>query len=172
MKRELSLVVDGVEMTVLVERRGDRIVVERDGEEHQVVVTGDRFVADDAPRSPAAAAPPAAPQRAAPRPAPSADATAGDGAGVTAAGEAPAPMVGVVREIHVRPGDRVAAGDRLVTMEAMKMDIYVTAPVDGEVTSVLCSVGDTTNEGAVLATVGPADGERAGAGLDERPGPA
>ena len=142
MKRELTLVVDGVEMSVLVERRGDRIVVERDGEEHQVVVAGDRMVADDAPRS-RASAPPVA-----------------DGA----AGEARAPMVGVVREINARAGDRVAAGDRVVTMEAMKMDIYVTAPIDGEVTSVLCSVGDKTSEGAVLATIAPASEADEGAG--------
>lgn len=148
MKRELRLVVDGVEMTVTVDRRADRIVVERDGEQHQVVVAGDRFVADNAPRAPAATAP---------------EATEG------APGEARAPMVGVVREIHARPGARVAAGDRLVTMEAMKMDIYVTAPVDGEVTAVLCSVGDTTSEGAVLAAVSPAGDDERGAAPPLRP---
>ncbi|MFW5738100.1 MAG: hypothetical protein ACOCYX_04245 [Spirochaetota bacterium] len=52
------------------------------------------------------------------------------------------------------------------------MDIYVTAPVDGEVTSTLCSHGDTTSEGAVLATVVPSDGGQAGAGLGEGTGPA
>ncbi|MFW6262293.1 MAG: acetyl-CoA carboxylase biotin carboxyl carrier protein subunit [Spirochaetota bacterium] len=69
-------------------------------------------------------------------------------------------------------GEAGGTGDRVVTMEAMKMDIYVTAPVDGEVTSILCSHGDTTSEGAVLATVVPSDGGQAGAGLGEGTGPA
>lgn len=144
MKHELTLLVDGVETTVTVERNGDRIVVEREGERHEVVVTGDRIVADAAPRS-----------QAVPRRPPSHAPAAGTVADGGAAGEARAPMVGVVREIHARPGDRVSEGDLVVTMEAMKMDIHVNAPVDGKVTSVLCSVGDTTSEGVVLVTIEP-----------------
>ena len=155
MKRELSLVVDGVQMTVTVERAGDRIVVTRDGERHEVVVTSDRFVVpggDDSPPRPRAATPGASPGSA-PRDRATHAATAGVGTG-----DVRAPMVGVVREIHVAQGNTVESGDRVITMEAMKMDIYVNAPVDGSVASILCSVGETATEGAVLATIAPAEG--------------
>ncbi|MFW6292730.1 MAG: acetyl-CoA carboxylase biotin carboxyl carrier protein subunit, partial [Spirochaetota bacterium] len=79
-------------------------------------------------------------------------------AGGADGGDARAPMVGVVREVHVAPGDAVNEGDRLITMEAMKMDIYVNAPVSGKVAALHCKPGDTTTEGAVLATVSPAAG--------------
>ncbi|MFW5689717.1 MAG: acetyl-CoA carboxylase biotin carboxyl carrier protein subunit [Spirochaetota bacterium] len=133
--RELTLLIDGEEVVVTVHREGDRIVVERDGERHEVVVRADRPVLDTA-----AAAGGTGPARR------------------VRGGDVRAPMVGVVREIHTAVGKTVSAGDRLITMEAMKMDIYVNAPVDGEVTAVTCAVGETATEGAVLATVSPTGG--------------
>ncbi|GAB3601778.1 acetyl/propionyl/methylcrotonyl-CoA carboxylase subunit alpha [Microbacterium aureliae] len=44
-----------------------------------------------------------------------------------------APMPGAVVAVHVADGDRVRAGDRVVTIEAMKMEHPVTAPADGVV---------------------------------------
>ena len=44
-----------------------------------------------------------------------------------------APMPAVVTEIRVSPGDKVSAGDVLVTLEAMKMEVKVNAEVDGVV---------------------------------------
>jgi 3-methylcrotonyl-CoA carboxylase alpha subunit len=67
-------------------------------------------------------------------------------------------MVGVIREIHVAPGDTVAAGERVITMEAMKMDIYVNAPESGAITGVSCAAGESVAEGTVLATIARSDG--------------
>jgi pyruvate/2-oxoglutarate dehydrogenase complex dihydrolipoamide acyltransferase (E2) component len=84
-------------------------------------------------------------------------------------------MVGVIREIHVAPGDAVAAGDRVITMEAMKMDIYVNAPAAGSVAAIHCRPGDTTSEGALLLTLAPgasapgADAPGADAGAADAP---
>ncbi|WP_116131382.1 acetyl/propionyl/methylcrotonyl-CoA carboxylase subunit alpha [Tropicimonas sp. IMCC34043] len=52
-----------------------------------------------------------------------------------------APMPGVVREVCVARGDAVAAGDRLVVLEAMKMEHVLTALRDGVVAEVLAGVG-------------------------------
>ena len=46
------------------------------------------------------------------------------------------------------------AGDVLVILEAMKMEIEVTAPVDGTVKSVAASVGTAVNTDNLLVTLG------------------
>jgi biotin carboxyl carrier protein len=48
-----------------------------------------------------------------------------------------APAPAVVVQTHVQPGDEVQAGDPLVVVEAMKMEMSVTAPAAGTVTSVV-----------------------------------
>ena len=64
-----------------------------------------------------------------------------------------APMPGQVLMVDVRPGDRVAAGQVLVVMEAMKMEHQITAPVDGEVCEVRASVGDQVDNGELLVVI-------------------
>jgi acetyl-CoA carboxylase biotin carboxyl carrier protein len=62
-------------------------------------------------------------------------------------------MVAVVWEVVVSPGDTIAAGDVVVVLESMKMEIPVESPVDGTVTSVLVGKGDAVDDGQVLAVV-------------------
>ena len=53
------------------------------------------------------------------------------------------------------PGAKVAAGDPVVIMESMKMEIPVEAPADGTITEVLVAAGDPARQDdpvAVLAT--------------------
>ena len=45
------------------------------------------------------------------------------------------------------------AGDSVVTIEAMKMEIPVVAPSDGTVASIDVSVGDAVEAGGLLATL-------------------
>jgi 3-methylcrotonyl-CoA carboxylase alpha subunit len=66
-----------------------------------------------------------------------------------------APMPGLVRIVSVEPGARVAKGDPLVTMEAMKMELVLAAPRDGVVTAVPVAVGDQVAEGALLLSLEP-----------------
>ena len=54
-----------------------------------------------------------------------------------------APIPGLVASIAVTVGQKVAKGDRLMMMEAMKMQTTVTAPADGVVAELLCAVGET-----------------------------
>lgn len=68
-------------------------------------------------------------------------------------GEVRSPMPGVVIEVHARAGDRVASGDALVVVEAMKMEYTVKAPVAGRVSEVVVARGDQVEREQVLVRV-------------------
>jgi 3-methylcrotonyl-CoA carboxylase alpha subunit len=78
------------------------------------------------------------------------DPLAGADAAHGSSGDILAPMTGVVRLVEVKPGDVVKAGDRLLVMEAMKMEHTLKAPRDGVVESVFASEGGQAEGGAVL----------------------
>jgi acetyl-CoA/propionyl-CoA carboxylase biotin carboxyl carrier protein len=65
------------------------------------------------------------------------------GAGSAAGGDSlAAPMPGTVLLVHVANGDAVQAGDVLLVMESMKMELSITAPHDGVVADLDVAVGD------------------------------
>ncbi|MEP7088346.1 MAG: biotin/lipoyl-containing protein [Gemmatimonadota bacterium] len=68
------------------------------------------------------------------------------------AGPAPlrAPMPGLIVQLRVKAGDVIAAGDRLVVMEAMKMENELRAPAAGKVKVVHVIVGAAVEKGALL----------------------
>ena len=70
-----------------------------------------------------------------------------------ASGGLKAPMPGNVTAVHVAQGDAVAAGQLLVTMEAMKMEHRILAPADGTVQQVFVQEGDQVDNGAMLVTL-------------------
>ena len=61
-----------------------------------------------------------------------------------------APMPGLVVGVVVKVGDRVEAGDRVVVMEAMKMENELRAPAAGTVRAIAVSTGTAVEKGAVL----------------------
>jgi acetyl-CoA carboxylase biotin carboxyl carrier protein len=65
-----------------------------------------------------------------------------------------AELVGTVLKVVVEKGQPVAAGDTIVLLESMKMEIPVLTEVAGVVTEVAVREGDTVQEGDVLAVVG------------------
>jgi biotin carboxyl carrier protein len=69
-------------------------------------------------------------------------------------GELTAQMPGQVREVRVQAGDAVKVGDTLVVLEAMKMEIRVTAPADGTVKQVYVQAGAVVERGQRLVEVG------------------
>lgn len=60
-------------------------------------------------------------------------------------------VVGVVTRIAAAAGTRVAEGDEVVILEAMKMELPVPAPAAGVITAILVAEGDQVSEGQVLA---------------------
>ena len=65
-------------------------------------------------------------------------------------GRARAPVAGVVAQVLVAPGDTVAAGQPLVCVEAMKMEMWLTAAAAGTVRAVHAQVKDAVAAAAVL----------------------
>ena len=88
-----------------------------------------------------------------PAPPPDVDAAAHAHGPAEAAGTVTSPMPGTVLEVHVAAGDRVAARDPLVVLEAMKMETPLVAPYDGTVTAVHVQEGDRVAGGALLVEV-------------------
>jgi 3-methylcrotonyl-CoA carboxylase alpha subunit len=64
-----------------------------------------------------------------------------------------APMPGKVTSVEVSLGDKVAKGQRLLTLEAMKMEHGLVAPFDGTVAELNAKAGTQVSEGTVLAVV-------------------
>ena len=74
------------------------------------------------------------------------------------AGGCVAPMTGIVRAVHVAPGDRVRKGQVLLVLDAMKMEHELAAEADGVVREVRVEVGQMVDPDAVLVIVSPAEG--------------
>lgn len=70
--------------------------------------------------------------------------------GTAGAGVLKAPMPGLVVQIAVAEGDKVAAGQGLVVLEAMKMENELKATASGVVKSVRVTIGQAVEKGAVL----------------------
>jgi acyl-CoA carboxylase subunit alpha len=70
-----------------------------------------------------------------------------------AAGSLVAPMPGLVRQVRVAVGDRVAAGDVLLILEAMKMETPIRAPAAGRVSELRAEAGAQVEAGALLAVI-------------------
>jgi 3-methylcrotonyl-CoA carboxylase alpha subunit len=68
-----------------------------------------------------------------------------------------APMPGRIVSVDAIEGTTVKKGQKLIVMEAMKMELVLAAPFDGTVESLRLKVGDQVVEGTLLAVVGKGD---------------
>jgi 3-methylcrotonyl-CoA carboxylase alpha subunit len=68
-------------------------------------------------------------------------------------GEIEAPMPGKVTAVEVSRGEKVITGQRLLTLEAMKMEHALTAPFDGTVAELAATAGQQVTEGQLLVKV-------------------
>ena len=94
---------------------------------------------------------PAAPAVTAAAPKPSAaQATAPTAGGTTVS----SPLPGVILEISVKEGDTVKNGQKIMVLEAMKMENVIEATADGVIKSIKVAKGDSVMEGTVLLTIG------------------
>ena len=73
--------------------------------------------------------------------------------GSSADGAILSPMPGRVISVDVRQGDEVAKGQKLVTLEAMKMEHSLTAPFDGIVAELNADEGAQVTEGTLLVRI-------------------
>ena len=68
-------------------------------------------------------------------------------------------MPGKVTAVEVSQGEKVAKGQRLLTLEAMKMEHSLTAPFDGKVAELSASTGGQVTEGQLLVRIEPEPSE-------------
>jgi 3-methylcrotonyl-CoA carboxylase alpha subunit len=78
--------------------------------------------------------------------------------GAAADGVIQSPMPGRVIAVDVRQGDRVTEGQKLVTLEAMKMEHSLVAPFDGVVAELDAAEGAQVTEGTLLVRVEKGEG--------------
>jgi biotin carboxyl carrier protein len=143
--KEYNLKINGNDYAVVINSVEDNVA--------EIEVNGTPFQVElDRPVKPQAA-----PKVNRPAPAP----TSGSGAPVvskpTVSGSAEAvksPLPGVVLSVDVRVGDTVKTGQKLLVLEAMKMENSIDADRDGKVIAVKVAKGDSVLEGAELVIIG------------------
>ena len=64
------------------------------------------------------------------------------------------PLPGTILDIFVKPGDKVTVGQRILLLEAMKMENNIESDKAGTVTEIKISKGDAVMEGDVLIVIG------------------
>ena len=64
------------------------------------------------------------------------------------------PLPGVILEVSVKVGDAVKRGQKVMVLEAMKMENVIEATADGTVTAIKVEKGDSVLEGAPLVIIG------------------
>ena len=77
----------------------------------------------------------------------------GDAAGTTGDGAVLSPMPGRIIAVEVEAGQQVTMGQKLVTLEAMKMEHSLIAPFDGTVSEINAEAGGQVGEGALLVRI-------------------
>jgi 3-methylcrotonyl-CoA carboxylase alpha subunit len=82
----------------------------------------------------------------------------GAAVGGAADGAILSPMPGRVIAVEVAAGASVSKGQKLLTLEAMKMEHSLVAPFDGTVAELNAEAGGQVTEGALLARIEAADG--------------
>lgn len=126
-------------LRITIEGKAYEVDVEIIGEENEPVHRS----ATPARSRPAAAAAPVAAAPVAPA----------AGSAPAGAGDIPSPLAGKVVSVDVKIGDVVAAGDQVVTLEAMKMNTIVSAATSGTVTAIHVTAGQSVDEGGALLSV-------------------
>ncbi len=73
--------------------------------------------------------------------------------GSPASGAVKSPLPGVILDVMVKPGDEVEVGQRILVLEAMKMENNIDSDKEGRVVEVKVKQGDSVLEGDVLITI-------------------
>jgi biotin carboxyl carrier protein len=69
-------------------------------------------------------------------------------------GHIKSPLPGVILDVFVKEGDAVKKGQKLLCLEAMKMENNIDSDKDGKVIKISAKKGDSVMEGDVLVTIG------------------
>lgn len=100
------------------------------------------------------AAPAAAAKPAATTAKPAAAAATAPAASGAAGEKVTSPLPGVILDVAVKEGDAVKKGDKVVVLEAMKMENVIEATADGVIKEIKVKKSDSVQEGDVIAIIG------------------
>ncbi len=64
-------------------------------------------------------------------------------------------MPGKIIEVSIKKGEKVSQGDKLLVLEAMKMEHTIAAPMDGNIQTINFKTGDVVEEGVELIAIAP-----------------
>ena len=67
--------------------------------------------------------------------------------------EVTVPMVGKIVNVLVKVGDKVSEDDQIATLEAMKMEMPIVAPVGGVIKEISVAAGQEVDADTVLAVI-------------------
>ncbi len=152
MKKRIKFQFEGKVYTVDVEREGNNIVVEREGETYTVTLMPEekpRNIVEQASKvvqQPTVSTPSVSPAPSAPTQSVQEEVSVGEGVLV-------APITGMVKEIKIAEGQRVQKGQTVIIMEAMKMDIDLYAPISGIVQTIMVSQGQNVKANQQLLKI-------------------
>jgi biotin carboxyl carrier protein len=150
--KEYQLKINGNDYNVIIKEVEDSTAdVEVNGTPYRVEY--EKPITKQAKKTIKSVTPVAKPAAAAPTAAPAAKpvaAPAAGGAGATVT----SPLPGIILDIAVKEGDVVKKGQKVVVLEAMKMENVIESTADGTVTSIKVNKGDSVLEGAPLVIIG------------------
>ncbi len=69
------------------------------------------------------------------------------------AGFVKSPLPGVILNIHVKEGDQIKVGTKLITLEAMKMENDLKAPASGTIEKIYVNEGSVVEKGVLLFSI-------------------
>lgn len=145
--KEYKLKINGNNYNVVIhEFEGSSAKLEVNGSEFNVEI--DRPVAESAPKVKIS-------KPAATEPAPQQTTVAKPSAAPVAGGtKIISPLPGIIVDILVKPGDAVKKGQKLMILEAMKMENMIESSADGTIGNISVNKGDSVLEGTLLITIG------------------
>jgi glutaconyl-CoA/methylmalonyl-CoA decarboxylase subunit gamma len=145
--KELKLDISGKEYTVGIEEFGSHnAVISVDGKKYNVGLKdlGEELKIETVQKSGVSAA------AAAPSQSQSVQVSSGSGSG---SHEVLAPLPGLILNVLVKTGDTVKSGQKIMIMEAMKMENDINATRDGKIKMINVKNGDNISEGDILAVI-------------------
>ena len=144
--KEYTIKINGNDYAVIIKNVDNNVAtVKVNDTSYEVEVSGLTVKSQPKIATPAPAIPTTTPPAGMARPAATAS---------VAAGDIKSPLPGVVLDLMVREGDTVKAGQKLMVLEAMKMENNIDSDRDGVVKSIRAHKGDSVLEGDVLMTIG------------------
>ncbi|HXK49846.1 MAG TPA: biotin/lipoyl-binding protein [Clostridiales bacterium] len=151
--KEIKLEIQGKEYQVKIEDFGPKeATISVNGTTYSVGLKdlGEQIIIEHANFTAASSArPQPAPQASTPVPV-SAPSSTGPASGSS---QVVAPLPGLILNVLVKTGDKVNAGQKIMIMEAMKMENDITAGISGTVKTLNVKNGDNISEGDILAVI-------------------